>query len=49
MSAAESPGPEDQANHALRPTRIAEYVGQRELIERLSIAIEASRGRQDPM
>jgi len=49
VSAAESAGPEDQANYALRPTRIAEYVGQRELVERLSIAIEASRGRKDPM
>jgi Holliday junction DNA helicase RuvB len=49
VSAVESTGPEDQANHALRPTRIGEYVGQRELVERLSIAIEASRGRQDPM
>lgn len=40
---------EEQANWALRPTRIGEYVGQRDLIERLSIAIAAGRSRQEPM
>jgi Holliday junction DNA helicase RuvB len=34
---------------ALRPARIAEYIGQPELIERLSIALEAVQGRGEPM
>ncbi|MEX2219778.1 MAG: Holliday junction branch migration DNA helicase RuvB [Phycisphaerales bacterium] len=42
--------PEDeQVNWSLRPTRIDEYVGQAELIERLRIAIEAGKGRGEPM
>ncbi|MEM0982624.1 MAG: Holliday junction branch migration DNA helicase RuvB [Planctomycetota bacterium] len=40
---------EEKANHALRPERLEEYVGQPELIERLSIAIEAGRRRSDPL
>ena len=40
---------EERTNHALRPERIGDYVGQRGLIERLSIAIEASRRRGDPL
>jgi len=36
---------EEHANYALRPESIEEYVGQAELIERLSIAIEASKSR----
>lgn len=40
---------EEQANFALRPTRLDEYVGQRDLVERLSIAIQAARERGDAM
>jgi holliday junction DNA helicase RuvB len=40
---------EEQINWSLRPTRIDEYVGQVDLIERLRIAIEAGKGRGDPM
>jgi Holliday junction DNA helicase RuvB len=40
---------EADANWALRPRTLAEYVGQRELIERLSIAIAAARERGDPL
>jgi Holliday junction DNA helicase RuvB len=40
---------EEQINWSLRPTRIGEYIGQAELIERLKIAIEAGRERGDPM
>lgn len=40
---------EEQINWSLRPTHLDEYVGQSELIERLRIAIEASKGRGDPM
>src|ERR1043165_772556 len=40
---------EEQINWSLRPTSIADYVGQADLIERLKIAIQASRERSDPM
>jgi Holliday junction DNA helicase RuvB len=39
---------EEQRNWALRPTGIDEYVGQEELIERLRIAIQAARSRNEP-
>jgi Holliday junction DNA helicase RuvB len=42
--------PEDDAkNWALRPTHIGEYVGQKELIERLVVAVHAARQRSEPM
>ncbi|MEM9661741.1 MAG: Holliday junction branch migration DNA helicase RuvB [Planctomycetota bacterium] len=44
-----APGAGDAGGNPLRPTKLAEYVGQRELIERLSIAIEASRQRGEPI
>lgn len=45
-----SQGPaEERAAAALRPTRLAEYIGQRELVERLRITIEAARGRDEPL
>ena len=40
---------EERTSHALRPERLEDYVGQRGLIERLAIAIEASSGRGDPL
>jgi Holliday junction DNA helicase RuvB len=40
---------EEQINWSLRPTRIEEYIGQADLIERLKIAIEAGKHRGDPM
>ena len=40
---------EEQANWALRPTALDEYVGQRELVERLSIAIQAVKERGEPL
>jgi Holliday junction DNA helicase RuvB len=49
VSTTERAGPEDQANHALRPQRLDEYVGQPALVERLRIALDAGRGRGDPM
>lgn len=49
MSPATLPTEIDQPANALRPTRIDEYIGQRDLIERLSIAIQAGRQREDPM
>jgi holliday junction DNA helicase RuvB len=40
---------EEQINWSLRPTHIADYIGQADLIERLKIAMQASRERADPM
>ncbi len=40
---------DDQPNWSLRPTRISEYIGQPDLIERLKIAIAAVRERREPM
>lgn len=39
----------DVPNWSLRPTRINEYVGQPDLIQRLSITIRAVRERKEPM
>ncbi len=36
-------------NHALRPQRFAEYVGQEPLIRKLRIAVEAARTRKEPV
>ncbi len=47
-TAAEAPQ-EETANVALRPARMAEYIGQPELIQRLSIALEAVRARGEAM
>ena len=47
-TAAEAPQ-EESANVALRPARIAEYIGQPELIQRLSIALEAVQARGEAM
>lgn len=42
--------PEDeQANFALRPLHLGEFVGQAELVERLSISIQAAKQRGDPL
>ena len=49
VSAAEQAADAEQAVGALRPARIDEYVGQRDLIERVRIAIEAAKGRSEPM
>lgn len=45
-----SAGEEEQRlNYALRPQRFDQYVGQTRLIEKLRIAVEAARGRGDPV
>jgi Holliday junction DNA helicase RuvB len=49
VSAAEQEADAEQAAGALRPGRIDEYVGQRDLVERVRIAIEAARARSEPM
>jgi len=47
---AEAASPEEeQFNWSLRPRRLAEVIGQRELVERLSISLEAARGRGEPL
>lgn len=51
ISAQARPGeePEHSPAASLRPARLAEYIGQRDLIERLSIALEAVKQRGEPM
>ena len=49
VSAAEQAADAEQSAGALRPARIDEYVGQRDLVERVRIAIEAARSRGEPM
>jgi Holliday junction DNA helicase RuvB len=52
IDARTQPGDEPQppsAGAALRPQVIAEYVGQRDLIERLSITLQAVQQRNEPM
>ena len=43
-----SPPPEDDDPH-LRPSRLSEMVGQRDVIERLQVAIDAARQRKDTL
>lgn len=46
----ESTGPaEDQSNFALRPRRLADCIGQQQVIEQLRIAIAAARQRREPL
>ncbi len=40
---------EREVSHALRPQRMGDYVGQRDLLERLSIAVEAVKRRDEPL
>jgi Holliday junction DNA helicase RuvB len=40
---------DDAISYSLRPTRLSEYIGQRELVEKLSIALQAAQGRGEPM
>ena len=46
--AAESPN-EENIDRALRPTRLADYVGQRAVREQLHIFIEAAKRRGEPL
>jgi len=41
--------PEEQFNYALRPRRFLEYIGQEPLIRKLRIAVDAARGRKEPV
>jgi len=40
---------EERLNKALRPQRLAEYIGQPQLVEKLQITLEAVRQRDEPM
>jgi Holliday junction DNA helicase RuvB len=40
---------EEHLNWSLRPQSLTEYVGQRDLLERLAIAIAASKSRAEPL
>jgi Holliday junction DNA helicase RuvB len=45
-----SEGPEEErVNYALRPQRFSQYVGQETLIRKLKIAVDAARGRKEPV
>jgi len=40
---------ENRFNFALRPTSFADYVGQENIIQRLKIAVQAAKGRKEPV
>ncbi len=40
---------EESFNRSLRPPTLEEYVGQKKVVEKLSIALQAARGRGDPL
>ncbi len=40
---------EAPVNYTLRPKELNEYIGQRELVEKLAIALQAARERKEPM
>src|SRR5205807_1437270 len=47
---AESEGEaENRQNYALRPTSFAQYIGQEQLIRKLSIAVSAAKSRKEPV
>ncbi|HUB24596.1 MAG TPA: Holliday junction branch migration DNA helicase RuvB, partial [Tepidisphaeraceae bacterium] len=49
ISASSDGEPEERFNYALRPKRFAEYIGQESLIRKLKIAVDAARGRKEPV
>jgi Holliday junction DNA helicase RuvB len=40
---------EEHYNYALRPLKFAQYIGQESLIRKLKIAVDAARGRSEPV
>src|SRR5580698_5045398 len=40
---------EEQYNYALRPLKFSQYIGQESLIRKLKIAVDAARGRKEPV
>ncbi|MGA2230483.1 MAG: Holliday junction branch migration DNA helicase RuvB [Tepidisphaeraceae bacterium] len=49
ISGSSSGVPEEQFNYALRPQRFSEYIGQETLIRKLKIAVDAAKGRKEPV
>lgn len=49
ISAEAASAEEEQFNWSLRPKRLDDIIGQRELVERLRISLEAARGRGEPL
>ena len=49
VSGESSADDEAPKNYALRPQRFAQYIGQESLINKLKIAVEAARGRKEPV
>jgi Holliday junction DNA helicase RuvB len=49
ISSEQSSEREEQFNWALRPRRLAECIGQRQVIEQLRIALEAAKKRREPL
>jgi holliday junction DNA helicase RuvB len=49
VSGESSADDEAPKNYALRPQRFAQYIGQESLIDKLKIAVEAARGRKEPV
>jgi Holliday junction DNA helicase RuvB len=46
----QSQGPdEERHNWSLRPGKLSEYIGQRDLVERIVIALEAAKQREEPV
>jgi Holliday junction DNA helicase RuvB len=40
---------EERLNRTLRPTRLSEYIGQRDVVAKLEISIKAAKERGEPM
>ncbi len=45
----ELPADEAPEIRSLRPVNLSQYIGQKDVVETLNIAIEAAKGRQEPM
>ncbi|MCL5255745.1 MAG: AAA family ATPase, partial [Gammaproteobacteria bacterium] len=46
---ARATGEDEVIDRAIRPKRLADYTGQKHVIEQLGIYIEAARGREDAL
>ncbi len=49
LQAASALGPDEELDRSLRPRRLADFVGQRQLTDQLEVFIEAARGRGEPL
>ena len=39
---------EEQLNFSLRPSKLDEYIGQKEMVKKLRVSLEAARARKEP-